>query len=295
LEGSTLAQVLTRLDAPILLDRAARFQSASPRPFVRWAGSKRSLLRHIVPALPQKCARYYEPFVGSGSLYFLLSPNSAVLNDANRELISTYRAVRDGPRSVLAAYKKYDVLDKQQYYSVRDAIPPKNRFERGARFLYLNRACWNGLYRVNQSGKFNVPYGAPKSSSELDESNLRSCSKLLKGDVTLTQQDFSKAFDDAGDGDLVYLDPPYVTTHNQNGFLDYNKRIFSWNDQVRLAKHARQAVENGAWVIVSNANHHDVRELYRDFNQATLTRRSTLASSNLARSSVSEALFWSGE
>ncbi|MBK6956160.1 MAG: Dam family site-specific DNA-(adenine-N6)-methyltransferase [Dermatophilaceae bacterium] len=285
---------MTRVDVESLGQRAARFHSATPRPFLRWAGSKRSLLPHVVPLLPPTYERYFEPFLGSGSLFFLLRPEIAAINDLNTDLISTFRAVRDGPAAVHAEYGKFNVLDRDQYYQIRDSDAPTNRFARAARFIYLNRACWNGLYRVNQNGHFNVPYGAPKTASPLDLDNLRECSNTLRRRVTITGSDFADSFKAAGSGDLVYLDPPYVTTHNQNGFLDYNRRIFSWTDQVRLADQAREAVERGAWVIVSNANHEDVRLLYRDFQHTVITRRSTLASNAGARTQVSESLFWAG-
>ncbi|GGL45822.1 Dam family site-specific DNA-(adenine-N6)-methyltransferase [Phycicoccus endophyticus] len=285
---------MTRVDAKSLEEQALRFQSVTPRPFLRWAGSKRSLLTHVIPSLPREYNRYYEPFLGSGSLFFLLQAQDAVLNDLNQDLISTFRAVRDGPSAVHRSYAHFDVLSKDQYYAVRGSTPPKNRFERAARFLYLNRACWNGLYRVNQRGQFNVPYGAPKTASPLELANLKACSRTLRGRVQLTNLDFHASLDAAGEGDLVYLDPPYVTTHNQNGFLDYNKRIFSWKDQERLAECAHLAAARGAWVIVSNANHDDVRWLYRDFRHVVVSRNSTLASSSKARKRVSESLFWTG-
>lgn len=285
---------VTRVNAETLAQHAARHQSATPRPFLRWAGSKRSLLSHVVPILPREYERYFEPFLGSGSLFFLLRPEIAFLNDLNGDLISTFRAVRDGPVAVHAEYGKFNVLDREQYYLIRDSTPPTNRYARAARFIYLNRACWNGLYRVNQNGHFNVPYGSPKSASPLDLDNMMDCAKSLRGQVVLSSSDFANVLNDVGPGDLVYLDPPYVTTHNQNGFLDYNRRIFSWSDQVRLADQAHEAVERGAWVIVSNANHEDVRKLYRDFKHTVISRRSTLASTAAARTRVSESLFWAG-
>lgn len=188
-----------------------------------------------------------------------------------------------------------DVLDVDYYYEVR-ASQPRGRHQQAARFLYLNRACWNGLYRVNKKGEFNVPYGAPRTSSQMDAVNLRACSHALAADdVQLRVSDFEDVLMGAEEGDLVFLDPPYVTGHNNNGFIDYNERLFSWDDQRRLAAVATRLAARGVQVLVTNAAHDDVMDLYPGFRRQPILRSSTLASAVASRRVVKEIALWTPE
>lgn len=277
------------LDHERLDDRARRSLSSTPRPLVRWAGSKQKLLPQLVPGLPKHFVRYFEPFFGGGSLFFLLTPSRAVVNDACAELIETHRAVRDRPDLVWRYLQRLDPLDREQFYHVRQRRS-SGRFTRAAEFLFLNRAGWNGLYRVNSRGEYNVPYGLPRTRNIVDKENLLACSEALRGGIELRSDDFEGVVDRADDGDLVFLDPPYVTGHNNNGFIDYNETLFSWEDQRRLAASAKRAVKRGARVLVTNAHHDAVLQLYSTFALRDLSRSSTLASRTSARRRVQEAL-----
>jgi DNA adenine methylase len=281
----------TDVDHAMLEERAGRYLSAAPRPFLRWAGSKRSLLSRIVDVLPATFRRYHEPFLGSGSLFFLLQPHEAILSDACRELVETFMAVRDKPELVLR-YIADLKIDREIFYAVR-ANRSNGRYKRAAEFIYLNKACWNGLYRVNSKGDFNVPYGAPRSTNVVDPSNLCECASALSAPgVDLRQASFLESMSDVACGDLVFLDPPYVTGHNNNGFVDYNETLFSWEDQVEAAKAAVAAADRGAHVIVTNAYHDDVLALYPGFSVKPLSRASTLASNAAKRRRVEEAVIW---
>lgn len=281
----------TDVDHELLKERAGRYLSASPRPFLRWAGSKRSLLSHIVDVLPATYCRYHEPFLGSGSLFFLLQPQAALLSDTCGELVDTFTAVRDNPDLVLRHIADLKV-DREVFYMVR-ANRSHGRYKRAAEFIYLNKACWNGLYRVNSNGDFNVPYGAPKTANVVDPNNLRECASVLSAPgVQLRQASFLESMSDVACGDLVFLDPPYVTGHNNNGFVDYNETLFSWADQVEAAKAAVAAADRGAHVIVTNAHHDDVLALYPGFSVKPLLRVSTLASNSAKRRRVEEAVIW---
>ena len=283
---------LTDIDSEELLLRATHSLSAVPRPFLRWAGSKQRLLRSIAPILPARYGTYYEPFLGSASLFFLLQPKRAVLGDSCRDLMETYRAVRDGAAHVLRFLSPLNPLSKAQYYDVRQNRS-SGRFKRAAEFIFLNRAGWNGLYRVNSRGEFNVPYGAPSSKLLIDDTNLRACSRLLRArTIRLARQDFAETLDGAERGDLVFLDPPYVTGHNNNGFVDYNESLFSWDDQLRLAQVARRLSARGVRVVVTNAHHEPVLALYPQFNIRPIDRLSTLAGDTSRRRGVREALIW---
>jgi DNA adenine methylase len=272
--------------------RASSPLSAQPRPFLRWAGSKRWLLRQMIASLPTEFTTYHEPFLGSGALFFLLCPTRASLSDKCSELIDVYKATRDNVSAIIR-YLRPLRPDRKLFYAMRDR-PSRGWLKRAAEFMYLNKTCWNGLYRVNSEGRFNVPYGMPKTTFIADLENLRACARALRvRDVNLRSCDFQAALTHVEPGDLVYLDPPYVTQHNNNGFVDYNEILFSWEDQKRLAMRARQLADTGAYVIATNANHREVLELYRGFVCRTLTRSSTLASNANRRVRVKEALLCS--
>jgi DNA adenine methylase len=241
--------------------------------------------------LPQAYRTYREPFLGSGALFFLLQPTIAALSDSCEELVETYKAVRDHPTRLLG-YLQPLRPDKALFYEIR-RCRSQAQVKRAAEFIYLNKTCWNGLYRVNGKGEFNVPYGSPKSDTISDPANLRACSKALRGSrISLETQDFESALSEVVAGDLVFLDPPYVTGHNNNGFIDYNELIFSWKDQERTAHAANTAASAGAHVIVTNALHDDVLALYEGFEVRELHRHSTLAGSAKARRPVKEAIIW---
>jgi DNA adenine methylase len=281
----------THIDLALLEERAARFLSVTPRPFLRWAGSKRSLLGHIIDVLPSTFRRYHEPFLGSGSLFFLLQPESAVLSDACGELVETFSAVRDKPEMVLRYIAQLKV-DREVFYAVR-AKRSTGRYKRAAEFIYLNKACWNGLYRVNSNGDFNVPFGRPKSLNVTEPLNLRACAAALsRPGIDITCASFVESVGRVGEGDLVFLDPPYVTGHNNNGFVDYNETLFSWGDQIAAAGAAAAAADRGAHVVVTNAYHDDVLALYPGFSVKPLSRASTLASNSAKRRRVQEAVLW---
>lgn len=270
-----------------LLDRASSPLSASPRPYLRWAGSKQRILGQLAPFLPSTFGTYFEPFLGAGSLFFLLSPKRAVLSDACEELVENYRAVRDGASQVCRHLKSMRLCE-DVYYEIRDARS-RGRFKGAAEFIYLNKGCWNGLYRVNSSGQFNVPYGRPKTDFLIDIENVRACANALaRRSVKLLHCDFEISLKSAKRGDFVYLDPPYVTRHNRNGFRDYNESLFSWDDQVRLAQVAESLVRRGVYVLISNASHDDVLDLYPSFEASVLTRNSTLAGDRKYRTQVEE-------
>jgi DNA adenine methylase len=243
-----------------------------------------------VPILPSAFRTYWEPFLGSGSLFFLLQPKRAVLSDSCRELIETFGIVRDYPDRILAWFegKRPD----QGYFYFLRANRSDDPVTRAAEFLYLNRTCWNGLYRVNSRGVFNVPYGKPKTPNLIDQDVLLACSTALQA-AELHINDFETAVTRCARGDLVFFDPPYVTGHNNNGFIDYNERLFSWSDQERLADVARRLAAGGVSVIVANAAHDAVQALYDGFDVLSFERSSTLASDSSRRGRTREVLMYS--
>jgi DNA adenine methylase len=247
------------------------------------------LLSQILKYLAPPQGRLIEPFLGAGSVFFALAPEQAVLNDFCAPLVDTWNAVRSDPHKVYREATRLE-LTRDNYYLVR-ALRGGTLHERAGRFIYLNRGAFNGLYRVNLSGEFNVPWGAPKTQNIVDREALVAASRRLRlATKKVMQGDFERVVDLAGPADLVFLDPPYVTSHNDNGFIAYNEKIFSWSDQERLARAARRAAERGAVVAVTNANHPSIVQLYPDFRMELLERASTLAASSSKRGRTTEIL-----
>lgn len=256
-------------------------------PFLRWAGSKRWLVDEILARLPERYGRYYEPFLGSGSAFFAIRPKIASLSDTIVPLVQCYEAVRDDPEGVHAVLAQWEV-SKSAYYQIRE-LRPGDSILRAAQFIFLNKTAFNGLYRVNRSGIFNVPYGRPKSNTIVSRACLEAASQTLQG-VQLEACDFELALKAATTGDLIYLDPPYVAGHRANGFVDYNSSLFSWDDQVRLRDLFHQLDADGAYVMLSNANHPSIVELYSQHSRFEFTRHSSMAAKSQARGLSSEIL-----
>ena len=259
-------------------------------PFLKWAGGKRWLVQHDDFELPEFSGRYIAPFIGSGSVFFALQPKKAILSDVNAELITVYKAIRDEHELVLRYLKVHaNRHNKKYYYHIRDEAKPTSLSGQAARFLYLNRTCWNGLYRVNLKGKFNVPKGT-KSKVMLDTDDFEGASKALMA-ATLVRSDFAPIVDMAEKGDLIYADPPYTVHHNMNGFIKYNEVLFSWEDQTRLRDCLIRASERGAAVIVSNANHPSIQKLYSGVGELVKFDRASIISGKVAgRKITSEVL-----
>lgn len=258
------------------------------QPFLRWLGGKRLMAHTIVEHFPDACGTYYEPFLGSGAVFFRYAAECATLSDTNDELVNAYRAVRDRVEELID-WLSQQPQSERHYYGMRRACP-RDEIERAGRFIYLNRTAFNGVWRVNRRGEFNVPYGHRVVTDLVRADRLRSASLALS-QVKLQVGDFADAIDQSAAGDVVYADPPYTVRHNNNGFVRFNEKLFSWQDQVRLAGRVRAAVERGVFVVVSNAAHDDVRELYSNFGEVPLTRLSRLAAAPARRGRVTEALF----
>lgn len=220
-------------------------------------------------------------------MFFALRPAEALLSDLNPDLINCYRAIRDAPEDIGERLAEHHRLhDKAHYYDTR-ASKPDDPVERATWFIYLNRTCWNGLYRVNRKNEFNVPIGT-KTSVVLPNDDFVVASRILSG-VEILHQDFEATLDAAGDGDFVFVDPPYTVKHNLNGFLKYNDKIFSWADQLRLRDAVVRAAARGARILVTNANHVSIREIYDGVGrQQVVGRASVLAASAAHRSQTEE-------
>lgn len=242
--------------------------NSSVAPFVKWAGGKRQLLPQIKERMPEKYNNYYEPFVGGGAVTFELMPANALINDINKALINAYRQICNAPEAFLKAVKKLDAKmwedGKEYYYSLRERYNDKLMkaeydIELAALFVFINKHCFNGLYRVNGKGLFNVPYNNSRRPS-VDEGVIMAVSRYLQG-VIITDGDFEEACKDAGKGDFVFMDSPYAPL-NPTSFESYTKEGFDIESHKRLAKLFDELTDRGCYCMLTNHNTDLISELY---------------------------------
>ncbi len=255
-------------------------------PFLKWAGGKRWLMSSSTGVFPKDFDRYVEPFLGSGAVFFYLQPDEAVLADCNRELIETYHAIRTNWRKVVRNLRQHHKFHSKRYYYQIRRKEPRTIWSRAARFIYLNRTCWNGLFRVNRNGKFNVPIGT-KTNVLLESDDFQQVAHLLKH-AKLLSQDFEYVINNTHKGDFIFVDPPYTAKHNLNGFIKYNEKMFSWSDQERLYYSLVRAHRRGAKFLVTNADHESIRDLYKEFPFVRAKRHSKLAANPRFRCGITE-------
>ncbi|MXX79627.1 MAG: DNA adenine methylase [Chloroflexi bacterium] len=253
------------------LSPCATGASEVAKPFLKWAGGKTALLPELLKAAPQRIETYYEPFLGGGALFFALQAEGrfrrAVLSDSNRELINAYTQVRDNVEGLIRALKvhqrKYrEAEDRAEYYYAIRAKKLTCSLGGAANLIFMNKTGYNGLYRVNSKGRFNVPHGRYKNPNICDEDNLRAASEALQG-VELRVADFAAGPRLAGTGDLVYFDPPYVPMSETAYFTSYTAKEFGMDEQERLANTAATLAAQGSSVALSNSGHPDVAAMYR--------------------------------
>lgn len=241
-------------------------------PFLKWAGGKKRLAATVARRAPTHFARYHEPFLGGGAVFFALRSagmaEASSLNDASLELVSCFTAIRDNVDELVRALRRLEdnylhAPDRAAvYYDVRGqlALDP---IDQAARMMFLNRTCYNGLYRVNRSGQFNVPHGRYANPRIIDEDNIRACSRALAG-AAISHDDFEAACDRAKRGDFVYLDPPYQPLSRTSSFTGYTSGAFGIAEQERLRDCFERLTSRGVAAVVSNSDHECVRELYGD-------------------------------
>lgn len=244
-------------------------QCTEPRPFLKWAGGKRQLLDDLLQSAPKQFNDYFEPFIGGGALFFKLSIQGKItlahLNDSNKVLMDAYRTVKEKPLELIAELKspKY-ATDEDTFYEIRKE-QPTDLVKATARLFYLNKTAFNGLYRVNSKGLFNVPYGRYEKPKILDEENIFAVSKALEKDE-LTSLDFEQAVNCAKAKDFVYFDPPYKPLSKTSSFTSYTKEDFSEKDQQRLAKTFSELSNRGCFVMLSNSHNPWIIDLYKAYN-----------------------------
>ncbi len=238
-------------------------------PIVKWVGGKRQLMFELLKNMPENYNRYFEPFIGGGALFFELQPDNAYISDMNEELINLYKVVRDNVEELITDLQKHDI-SKEYFMEIRN-IDRTEEYEswsdiqKASRFIYLNRTCFNGMYRVNSKGEFNVPFGHYKNPRILDENNLINCSKLLQR-TEIKHADFSEILKKVKKDDFVYFDPPYVPLSETSSFTSYTKDGFDMDMQFKLRDVCDELDTMGVKFLLSNSDTKLVNELYENYN-----------------------------
>lgn len=267
--------------------RRERTAEAAPRPFVKWAGGKSQVLPELLSRTPRHYERYFEPFLGGGALFFASSPAEAHLSDANPLLVNAYAVVRDHVEELARSLAGH-LPTREYYYSMREADPSGlSDVERASWFIYLNKTCYNGLWRVNSKGRFNVPFGRYKNPRVLDEDNLRRVSRALRN-AELTCADFEEALAGAGKGDFVYFDPPYHPVSRTSSFTGYLTGGFDLLQQERLAGIFAKLSDAGATAMLSNSDTTEIRRLYSGYRIEAVQAKRAINSRPDLRGAVSE-------
>lgn len=268
------------------------------RPFLKWAGGKRQLVPEIKKYVPKKYNTYYEPFLGGGALLFELQCQRAVINDSNYELINCYNVVKDSLDDLIEDLRRHqDRTEENYYYAIRDLDRHGDKYEKmstvqkASRIIYLNKTCYNGLFRVNSQGQFNVPYGKYKNPTVLDEAVLKAVSKYLKSNnIKILNGDFAEAVKDANKGDFVYFDPPYDPLSSTSSFTGYDVNGFNKDEQSRLKNIFEKLTNIGCKAILSNSCTDFIKDLYKDYRLEKVTATRSINANALKRGRVDEIL-----
>lgn len=267
------------------------------QPFLKWAGGKRQLIKEIDKLIPKKYKKYYEPFLGGGALLFYLQPSRTVVSDSNADLVNCYRVLRDSPDKLLEEIDKLENT-KDFFYKIREMDRQPSYAElspvvKAARIIYLNKTCFNGLFRVNKQGQFNAPFGNYKNPTILDPAVAKAVHKYLKQqEVTVLNCDFEKTVLTARSGDFVYFDPPYDPVSSTSSFTGYDLNGFNRNEQQRLKRVCDKLTEQGVAILLSNSDTPFIRELYNDkcYRVHVVQARRNINSVGSGRGKINEVL-----
>lgn len=269
------------------------------KPFLKWAGGKRQLVDEIKKYIPKNYNTYYEPFLGGGAILLELQPKKAVINDSNAELINCYKVIKFSVDELIEDLRKHK-NEQDYYYKLRDidrdAVYKQmySNVERASRIIYLNKACYNGLFRVNSQGHFNVPFGRYKNPNFLDEAVLRAVNKYFNNsNIEILNTDFEEAVKDAGKGDFVYLDPPYDPISGTASFTGYDVNCFNKDEQRRLKNVFAKLINSGCKVVLSNACTEFILELYQEYKIEKVAATRAINSNALKRGKINEVLITS--
>jgi DNA adenine methylase len=267
-----------------------------PAPVVKWVGGKRQILDKISKHIPKDITAYYEPFVGGGAVLFNVQPNQAVINDINSELINLYQVIKDNVGDLIEDLKKH-VNNKEYFYQIRELDRNEKKYglltatERASRIIYLNKTCYNGLFRVNSSGEFNTPFGNYKNPNIVNEETLKAVSKYFnKANITFYNKDYDDVLKGAEKGAFVYLDPPYDPVSNTASFTNYDKCCFDRNEQMRLKDACDRLDNKGVRFLLSNSATEFILELYKNYKLEIIQANRLINSNPNKRGKIDEVL-----
>lgn len=268
-------------------------------PMLKWVGGKRQLLSDIVPMIDDKCSMYVEPFIGGGAVLFSMQPSKAIINDYNTELINVYKTVRDNLEFLLDKLKVHEEKNSSDYYYEVRALDREVKFkkmsdvEKAARIIYLNKTCYNGLYRVNSAGQFNSPYGRYKNPNIVNEEVLRAISKYFNdNEVQILNGDYKEALKNLENNSFVYLDPPYMPISASSSFTGYTEGGFGYNSQLELKKECDKLTSRGIRFVQSNSDCEEIRELYKCYKIKTVKAKRSINSVAKKRGEITEVLIY---
>lgn len=267
-------------------------------PVVKWVGGKRQIIDEIITYVPDSFSTYYEPFLGGGAVLFELQPNKAVVNDVNEELMNIYEVIKDNVDELIEGLKRHKIKnDKAYFYEIRELDRNREQYnlltpvERASRIIYLNKTCYNGLFRVNKSGEFNAPFGNYKNPNIVNETTLRAVSAYFnKAKIRFTCQDFEDALKWSRKGAFVYLDPPYDPVSETASFTGYDKGGFDRNEQIRLKKTCDKLNKKGIKFLLSNSATDFIMDLYQDYKIEVIQAKRAINSKADRRGNVDEVL-----
>ena len=265
-------------------------------PVLKWVGGKRQLLGEITPLLPGQITTYCEPFLGGGAVLFSLQPSNAVVNDLNADLITVYEVIRDDVEALIASLKHHENT-AAYFYAIRDMDRDKAKYralskvERASRMIYLNKTCFNGLFRVNSSGEFNTPFGQYKNPNIVNEPVLRAVSCYFRDSgIRFYSEDFAATLDRVGAGGFVYLDPPYDPVSDTASFTGYNKGGFDKSEQIRLKQCCDDLTRRGVKFLLSNSATPFIRELYQGYEMTIVKAKRAINADATKRGAIEEVL-----
>jgi DNA adenine methylase len=267
-------------------------------PVVKWVGGKRQIIDEIIKYVPDSFSTYYEPFLGGGAVLFELQPKKAFVNDINEELMNIYEVIKDNVDELIEGLKRHKIKnDKAYFYEIRELDRDREQYnlltpvERASRIIYLNKTCYNGLFRVNKSGEFNAPFGNYKNPNIVNETTLRAVSAYFnKAKIRFTCQDFEDALKWSRKGAFVYLDPPYDPVSETASFTGYDKGGFDRNEQIRLKKTCDKLNKKGIKFLLSNSATDFIMDLYQDYKIEIIQAKRAINSKADKRGNVDEVL-----
>jgi DNA adenine methylase len=269
-------------------------------PVLKWAGGKRQLLQYIKPLIPEQFDCYYEPFIGAGAVLLELQPKKAIINDFNWELINVYEIIRDFPEELLKILEKYEINHtNEQYYLIRvldrnaNVFSQLSKVELAARTIYLNKTCYNGLYRVNSEGHFNTPIGKYIKPNIMNEIGIKKLSAYLNSaDIKMNVGDYDDALKGVTNKDFVYLDPPYQPLSESSSFTNYTSVGFTFEEQKRLGTVCIELAKKGVKFLLSNSDTPEIRDLYSQFKIVSVPAKRHINSKAKLRGNVGELLIY---